>query len=205
MFVATIALSAIMFAGCAPKDAITGDHSTAKAVSEPQQETTQGQTEEVNFADAESWEEQQALTNQVMETRPEDALQYEPKGIYNLKGLKDKSYKVYTFEAPNDFYEVMMLDEEEDFILIYHNSGEQGVSFQSLIYKGGKFKGLTENYILFEEDDSHITAVSIEEKDHYEIGEYVYNKVSWDDLTEEEKDTAVYPNGYYMTISTLEV
>ena len=206
MFVATIALSAIMFAGCAPKDAIAGDHSTAKAVFEPQQETTQDQTEEVvNFAEAESWEEQQALTNQVMETRPEGALQYEPKGIYNLEGFKDKSYKVYTFEGPNDFYEVMMLDEEEDSILIYHNSGEQGVSFQSTIYKGGKFKGLTENYILFEEDDSNITAVSIEEKDNCEIGEYLFNTVSLDDLTEKEKETAVYPNGYYMTISALEV
>ena len=98
-----------------------------------------------------------------------------------------------------------MLDEEEDFILIYPNSGEQGVSFQTLIYKGGKFKGLTENYIRFEEDDSHIIAVSIEEIDNCEIGEYLHNTVSWNELTEQEKETAVYPSGYYMTISTLEV
>ena len=191
MFVAIIALSAIMFAGCA-----------SKMLS---QETTQGQAEEVNLADAKSWEEQKALINQVMETRPEDALQYEPKGIYNLESFRDQNNKVYTFEAPNDFYEVMMLDEDEDFILIYHYSGEQGVSFQSLIYKGGKFKGLTQNYILFEKEDSHITAVSIEEKDNCEIGEYQHNTVNWDDLTEQEKETAVYPNGYYMTSSMLEV
>ena len=97
MFVATIALSAIMFAGCAPKDAIAGDHSTAKAVFEPQQETMQDQTEEVvNFAEAESWEEQQALTNQVMETRPEGHLQYDNKGNDTIEDLKDKSNNLKT-------------------------------------------------------------------------------------------------------------
>ena len=198
MFVASIALSTFMFVGYAPKNTVD-KASTTQPVSQSQEETTQDKTEEISFADVQNWEEAKKLANQIMENRPEDALQYEPRGIYNIKGMQDQNNKVYTFDSPNDFYEVMMLDEEEDYILIYHNSGEKGVSFQSLIYKGGKFSGLTENYILFEESDSTNTAVSIEEKDNCKIWEYQFNTVSWDDLTEQEKQTAVYPNGYYIT------
>ena len=204
MFAVIIALSAFLFAGCAPIDAVTGDYGTTETVSTPRQEAMQDCTEEVNFADAESWEERKDLTDQVMKTRPKGALQYEPKGTYNMEGVGNQSKKVYTFESPNDFYEVMMLDEEEDYVLVYHNSGNQGVSFQSLIYKGGKFKGLTDNYILFEETGNKITAVSIEEKDNCDIGEYQYNTVSWDDLPENEKGSAVYPTGFYMSTPEVE-
>ena len=124
MFVATIALSAIMFAGCAPKDAIAGDHSTTKAVFEPQQETTQDQTEEVNFADAESWEEQQALTNQVMETRPEGALQYEPKGIYNLEGFKKVDKSQYTYKKSVAMKELKEAQKKKKTSLLTKNNGK---------------------------------------------------------------------------------
>ena len=186
MFVAIFALSTL-FVGCA----------NAVSTTEFPETIAQSKAEKISFAECESWEEAKELTEQVIATRPEGALQYAPKGIYNLE--QDENYKVYIFNGPNSFYECCMLDEEEDLILLYHNSGEQGVSFQSLIYKGGKFKGLTENYILFEEEDSSITAVSIEEKDNCEIGEYQFETVSWEDLPQAEKDSAVYPSGYYWT------
>ena len=94
-------------------------------------------------------------------------------------------------------FEVMYNTWKEDFIFIIHNTGNHGVSFQSIVYKGGVFHGLTSNYVLFKETDGSITAVSLKEKEHCEIGEYCFYVEDFENLSETEQKTAIYPNGYY--------
>lgn len=140
------------------------------------------------------WSEADKVIDEVMTFRQDNALSYEPHGVYNLTG--DDS-KVYTFDSPNDFYEVVMMDDSEEYILIIHNTGASGVAFQSIVYKGGTFYGLTENYVLFKEADDSITAVSIKEKEHCEVGEYCFYVEDFNNLPKDEQETAIYPNGYY--------
>lgn len=135
------------------------------------------------------------IFNEVIHYRQAGALLYNPHGVYNLTGYNSK---VYTFDAPNDFYEVVMMnDVSEDYIFIIHNTGVRGVSFQTIVYKNGVFCGLTSEHALFKEVDGSITAVSIEEKEHCEIGEYCHYVKKFEELTEEEQESAIYPNGYY--------
>ena len=58
-----------------------------------------------------------------------------------------------------------MMNNDETFPFIIHNTGNHGVSFQSIVYKEGKFVGLTSNYALFETADGTVKAVSIKEKE----------------------------------------
>lgn len=147
-----------------------------------------------NLTDITDWSETNKVIDEVMSLRKDNALSYEPHGVYNLTGYDSK---VYTFDSPNDFYEVVMMDDPEEFIFIIHNTGDHGVSFQSMVYKGGTFYGLTENYVLFKEVDDSITAVSIKEKEHCEVGEYCFDVEDFNNLPKEEQETAIYPNGYY--------
>lgn len=140
------------------------------------------------------WSEADKVIDEVMSFRKDNALSYEPQGAYDLTGYTSK---VYTFDSPNDFYEVVMMDDSEEFIFIIHNTGDHGVSFQSMVYKGGAFYGLTENYVLFKEADDSITAVSIKEKENYKVGEYCFYVEDFNNLPKEEQATAIYPNGYY--------
>lgn len=140
------------------------------------------------------WDGANKIIGEVVTFRQDGALEYEPHGVYNLTGCDSK---VYTFDHPNDFYEVVVMDDSEEFIFIIHNTGDHGVSFQSMVYKGGAFYGLTSNYVLFKEKDDSITAVSIEEKEHCEIDEYAFWVEDFDNLSKEEQETAIYPNGYY--------
>ena len=147
-----------------------------------------------SLTDITDWDEANKVIDDVIAIRPDNALSYQPHGAYNLTGYNSK---VYTFDYPNDFYEVVMMDDSEDFIFIIHNTRNHGVSFQSIVYKGGVFHGLTSNYVLFKETDGSITAVSLKEKEHCEIGEYCFYVEDFENLSETEQKTAIYPNGYY--------
>ena len=159
--------------------------------------TAQNKVVEISetLAQLNSHKESQKRIDEVMACRQTGALLYEPHGEYNLTGYNSK---VYTFDAPNDFYEVVMLDDDsEDCIFIIHNTGARGISFQTIIYQDGAFYGLTSKYVLFQEPDGSITAVSIKEKEHCQIGEYCHEVKSFEELPNEEQESAIYPNGYY--------
>ena len=189
MFVATFLALAVVITGCATKRD-TMEQTSNKAEAECQELSKNF----FNSGDWEDWDKAKELTNEVISTRQKDALQYEPHGVYNLS---DQSYKTYTFNPPNDFYEVVMMNNDESFPFIIHNTGSHGVSFQSIIYNDGKFVGLTSNFVLFETADGTVKAVSIKEKEECQIGEYRFDVFDFNELSKEEQESTIYPNGSY--------
>lgn len=142
------------------------------------------------LTDIQDWNETDRLMEETVNLyRDKKALQYVPHGVYNLEGYNMKTYK---FAEPNNFYEVVAFDDEADHVMVIHNTGDHGISFWSGIYKGGEFTGMTENYILYTENDN-IMAVSILEREDCKIGEYVYDVIPFDELPRQEQDTAVFP------------
>ena len=194
MFVATMFALTVVLTGCATNQVTTAtavrDETKVESQSQEQDFTEIGET----FAVTDDWSELEELTAEVISTSQDGALLYEAHGVYTLSG---QSYKTYIFNAPNDFYEVVMMNNDESFAFIIHNTGERGVSFQSIIYNDGAFKGLTSNYVLFEEADGTVKAVSIKEKEDCQIGEYQFDVLNFEDLPEKEKNTAIYPTGSY--------
>ena len=134
-----------------------------------------------------------AVNEVISDEREPGALGYKPHGSYNLTG---DYLKVYTFDGANSFYEVVCMDKQEDHIMVIHDTGSHGPSFCSRIYKGAKFCGLTENYVLYE-DKSNVIAITVEDKKDCKIGEYQYEVIPFDELSEEEQSTAVYPTGFF--------
>lgn len=197
MSVVTLIALSIVFVGCAAKrDNVSTVNQTSTEVEFELQEKDSTKPSQIIYC-SEDWEnldKQKDLITEVLSTRQEGALQYEPHGIYTLY---DESFKTYTFEAPNDFYQVVMMNNDETFPFIIHNTGNHGVSFQSIVYKEGKFVGLTSNYALFETADGTVKAVSIKEKEDCQIGEYQFDVFDFNELSLEEQESAIYPNGWY--------
>ena len=183
--------------GCATnRDTVSTVNQTSTEVESELQEKDYTKPSQIIYCreDWENLDKQKDLITQVLSTRQEGALQYEPHGVYSLY---DESFKTYTFEAPNDFYQVVMMNNDETFPFIIHNTGNHGVSFQSIVYKEGKFVGLTSNYALFETADGTVKAVSIKEKEDCQIGEYQFDVFDFNELSLEEQESAIYPNGWY--------
>ena len=197
MSVVTLIALSIVFVGCATnRDTVSTVNQTSTEVESELQEKDFTKPSQIIYC-SEDWEnldKQKDLITEVLSTRQEGALQYEPHGIYTLY---DESFKTYTFEAPNDFYQVVMMNNDETFPFIIHNTGNHGVSFQSIVYKEGKFVGLTSNYALFETADGTVKAVSIKEKEDCQIGEYQFDVFDFNELSLEEQESAIYPNGWY--------
>lgn len=197
MSVVTLIALAVVFTGCAAKrDNVSTVNQTSTEVESELQEKDSTKPSQIIYC-SEDWEnldKQKDLITEVLSTRQEGALQYEPHRIYTLY---DESFKTYTFEAPNDFYQVVMMNNDETFPFIIHNTGNHGVSFQSIVYKEGKFVGLTSNYALFETADGTVKAVSIKEKEDCQIGEYQFDVFDFNELSLEEQESAIYPNGWY--------
>lgn len=197
MSVVTLIALSIVFMGCATnRDTVSTVNQTSTEVKSGLQEKDSTKPSPIIYY-SEDWEnldKQNDLITEVLSTRQEGALQYEPHGVYSLY---DESFKTYTFEAPNDFYQVVMMNNDETFPFIIHNTGNHGVSFQSIVYKEGKFIGLTSNYALFEAADGTVKAVSIKEKEDCQIGEYQFDVLDFNELSLEEQESAIYPNGWY--------
>ena len=197
MSVVTLIALSIVFVGCATnRDTVSTVNQTSTEVESELQEKDFTKPSQIIYC-SEDWEnldKQKDLITEVLSTRQEGALQYEPHGVYTLY---DESFKTYTFEAPNDFYQVVMMNNDETFPFIIHNTGNHGVSFQSIVYKEGKFVGLTSNYALFETADGTVKAVSIKEKEDCQIGEYQFDVFDFNELSLEEQESAIYPNGWY--------
>ena len=197
MSVVTLIALSIVFMGCATnQDTVSTVNQTSTEVKSGLQEKDSTKPSPIIYY-SEDWEnldKQNDLITEVLSTRQEGALQYEPHGVYSLY---DESFKTYTFEAPNDFYQVVMMNNDETFPFIIHNTGNHGVSFQSIVYKEGKFIGLTSNYALFEVADGTVKAVSIKEKEDCQIGEYQFDVLDFNELSLEEQESAIYPNGWY--------
>ena len=146
MSVVTLIAFSIVFMGCATnRDTVSTVNQTSTEVKPGLQEKDSTEPSQIIYC-SEDWEnldKQKDLITEVLSTRQDGALQYEPHGVYSLY---DESFKTYTFDAPNDFYQVVMMNNDETFPFIIHNTGNHGVSFQSIVYKEGKFVGLTSNY-----------------------------------------------------------
>ena len=153
-----------------------------------------GPSEYYNSAAWEDLDKAHQFTKEIMSSRDVNALQYEPHGVYNLTGY---TCKVYTFDSPNDFYEVVMFDENEDFAFIIHNTGARGISFHCVTLKGYTFKGLTANYVIFESSEGTV-GVSMKMRDDVQVGDYAFEVIPFAQLPEEEQATAIYPNGSYV-------
>lgn len=195
MLVVTLLALAVAITGCATnRDTVSTMEQTSNEVESESQE--QDSTEfSKNFFNNEDWDKATVLIDEIISARPEDALQYEPHGVYNLS---DQTYKTYTFDSPNDFYEVVMINNDESFPFIIHNTGNHGVSFQSMVYNEGKFVGLTSNFVLFETADGTVKAVSYKERETYQPGVYyAFDVFDFNELSKEEQESAIYPNGSY--------
>ena len=133
------------------------------------------------------------IINDVLKNyRNSKALPYNEWGIYNLDGKK----KVYTFDPPNDFYQVVMMDSETDNqAFIIHYTGKNGIAFGQwgyYYYKDYPFYGLTSQHVLFKKDNI-IMAVPISPLRDCQ-GKVYWNYMTFDELPIEEQQTAVYPN-----------
>ena len=194
MFVATMM---VICTGCASSRNTTMTEKKDEIVTEAQKETRTENKTALNekFSDTSDWHKIENMISDVLAFRQDNALRYEPNGVYHLT---DYSKKVYTFDAPNDFYEVVMMDDSENFITIIHNTGANGVSFQSLVYKEGTFYGLSTNYVLFKKTDNSIIAVSIKEISDCKEGEYSHYVENFDSLSDDEKNSAIYPSNNYI-------
>ena len=132
----------------------------------------------------------------VEQYRKEEALPYKIIGQYHLSGKR----LIYSFEKPNDFYQAVILREhyendDQDFVMVIHNSGNIGMKFGTILKKGYNFLGLTEHYCLFMKD-KEIVAVSIEPKKINDV--YINEEVKFEDLPQNEKNSVIYPSGKYV-------
>lgn len=194
MLVATLLALTVVITVCATNRDTIG--TMGKTSSKMEYESQGDSTEDSNhFFDSEDWDKATEMIDEIISERPENALQYEPHGVYNLS---DQTYKTYTFDSPNDFYEVVMINNDESFPFIIHNTGNHGVSFQSMVYNEGKFVGLTSNFVLFETADGTVKAVSYKERETYQPGVYyAFDVFDFNELSKEEQESAIYPNGSY--------
>ena len=133
------------------------------------------------------------IINEVLKNyRNSKALPYNEWGVYNLDGKK----KVYTFDPPNDFYQVVMMDSETDNkAFIIHYTGKNGIAFGKwgyYHYEDYPFYGLTSQHVLFKKDNI-IMAVPLSPLQDCN-GKIYWNYMSFDELPIEEQQTAVYPN-----------
>ncbi len=120
-----------------------------------------------------------------------ESIQYIPQGEYNLSG----EMKVYTFE---NSYEVVTLNDNEDLVMII-NTEHPGISFGGGIYKGFTFCGLSQNYILYKQNENIVAvSISIKEKNDLQIGEYAHEILKLEELTEDEQNTIILPSGSYI-------
>ena len=123
---------------------------------------------------------------------PAKMIHYDPHGHYNLK---DYNVDVYSLQEPNDYYQVVAFDEEANHVMVIHNEGQEGTSYWSGVYKEGSFKGLTPNYVLFEQSNGAITAVSIKDRADCKVGEYEYEVRSFEELPNDELNTVAWTIG----------
>ena len=143
--------------------------------------------EEFTFYDSQQAIREDSSIAKILNTRSDEALQYEPKGTYVLSFVRKDTF---CFESPNDFYQVI---DNGNKIYIISNSGEKGVLFYELDkYSLGHFVGLSPNYAIYEKDDGTLVGASLKTRDFYHIGEFPYDVVVWDDLSDREKDSSCF-------------
>ena len=116
-------------------------------------------------------------------------LEFQAKGHYNMQGFGDEYY-IYRFANPNANIVVYQLS--DSLYILGEDAGETGTSYASIFMEGSQFIALSDKYMLFS-SGNEITAVAIEKKENVEIGESILQKCSFNELTEDEKSSFVYP------------
>lgn len=160
-------------------------------------------TEEIPFEDKEQVEKalkkrqgepSEKMAKEILPFRSKDAFQYKAFGCYYLS---DWYLKVYSFEKPNNFYEAVMMDDDESSVMLIHNTGTIGISFADVILNTkGKFYGLTSKHIIFQESDKSLIAVPVGDTDTWWYDEN--NILQFSELTSTERKTLVKPISSYM-------
>ena len=137
-----------------------------------------------------------SLIADVLSERSADALQLNFECIANVwVAATDGPLKVYTFDPPNDFYEVVMVDGNYPHVLCNKGSISPCFGCPSGVES---FYGLTQNYLLSLESDGSVIAIAYEwDYSIREIGASPIVRVPFEELPEEEKESAIYPNGFY--------
>lgn len=162
-----------------------------------EKESTEATEEEIPFEDKdevrkriqksglENWDK---INKEVLSFRASDAFKYKPQGHYYL----DRWYvKVYSFEAPNNFYSAVMLNNEESSVMLIHNTGSVGISFADVLsVTPGKFYGLTSQHIIFQEENKSLTAVPVDgDNTWYDES----NSLKFSELSGVERKTLIKP------------
>lgn len=140
------------------------------------------------------------IRNATLDATPVDGskLSFEQKGYYNMPGFGEEFF-IYRFDNPNSDIVVYQID---SIYLLGEDSGETGIIYADIYFENAQFMGLSENYLLFLTDTGKI-AVSIEEKADVDVGESVLEKYSFYELTNEEKESFIYPMEYQKVTQVL--
>ena len=120
------------------------------------------------------------------------ALRFKRRGNYNLSSFNE--LLLYRFDTA-DTDKVMYQLGYDGTYLLGEDTIETGTSYANIYMKDSQFLALSEKYLLLLTQEGKI-AVSIEEKKNLKIGEYQYEKYSFDELTAEEKADFRYPISY---------
>ena len=123
------------------------------------------------------------------EKNESNKLEFRPKGTY-VKAEFGEEFLVYKFDAPNET--IVVYKTIDGIYLIGEYGKKSGISYGSIFRPEGEFIGLSNKYLLFENEDEK-TAVALEKKKNVEIGESFYKLCPFDDLSDEEKNAFVYP------------
>lgn len=174
---------------------LTGVTSSVSSEKESTEETTE---EEIPFEDKEQVEKalkkrqgesSEEMAKEILPFRSKDAFQYKAFGCYYLSNWY---LRVYSFEKPNNFYEAVMLDDDDSSVMLIHNTGTIGISFADVILTTkGKFYGLTNNHIIFQKSDKSLIAVPLGEPDTWRYDES--NSLKFSELSGVERKTLIKP------------
>lgn len=148
-------------------------------------EDKDGVRKKIQKSGLENWDK---INKEVLSFRASDAFKYKPQGHYYL----DRWYvKVYSFEAPNNFYSAVMLNNEESSVMLIHNTGSVGISFADVLsVTPGKFYGLTSQHIIFQEENKSLTAIPVDgDNTWYDES----NSLKFSELSGVERKTLIKP------------
>lgn len=126
----------------------------------------------------------------------EPKLKFEYEGTLNMAGFGEV-YGIYTFDAPNDDIVAYAINGDRGFITFGKKEWPAETSLGVYAcFNNSQFIGVSNKYILFLNENKNIIAVSIHDRKDAKVGESTKTIIAYDELSQEEKDSFIYPNSY---------
>lgn len=116
-------------------------------------------------------------------------LQFKAKGTYNVPGFGSE-FVVHRFDAPND--DIVVYEMPGATYIVGENTDKIGARYVNVFVGDSQFVALSNKYILLAKGECMI-AFTIVGSENAKNCTGLMEEISFDDLSEEEKDTFVYP------------